>query len=311
MDLFHRKEVSFETTEIKKRLKSCLKAEKCTLEELVRFLKENYGATPPIHFTNLNMLHSAIDCVPAVGRTITLQYYRNLGKNQFRITDGDTTFCYEFENTKGMELVGKIIHAENGRVIRAKYHQHDCTYKMYSDYYSNEYGVRLYITDIKSTTDGEVCSVKSYTDKIESYLTESKEFDAISVYNSVCTLTGFNHMDIDNVHIKCNLKNEAQALTITEIEVDFGHITLCEAVKGKRTYRVSMGEDIWSWEFTDADECINFEFTHDRTISPEEVKNKIETEVREEGGYEINPEILDKMLSEITQTISELLEMMN
>lgn len=310
MDLFRRKEYSLETPEIKKWLKSWLKAEKWSIKELVQFLQENCNLEAPISFQNFDAIHSTIDCVPATGKTITLQYYRKLPQNQVRIIADDITHCYYLGISPNVQLAGKIAKLHSGSTIYAKYRYHDYTYKVYEDDLDTEYRIRLFITDPEGAKDDQSHRIMAYTDKIESYLVNAKETDAVSIYHQVCGLFDFDYKEIDNIHLTYNQKEEIEGLTITEVEVEYGRIVSCEAHNGKKTYKVSLGDETWSWEYADSEHSIAFEFTQEKISSTEQAREEIETDVREKGGYEINPEILDNVLSEITQAISKLLEIM-
>lgn len=311
MDLFHRKEYSFETPEIKKWLKSWLKAEKWSIKELVQFLQANCKVEAPISFQNYDVLHFKVDCVPATGKPITLQYRIKLPQNQVRIIDGDITHCYYLGISPNVHLAGKITKVRGKDTVYAKYRYYDYTYKAYDDQLDNEYHIRLYITDPEKFRSEQSHRIISYTDRIEAYLLNASETDAVSIYHRVCGLIDFDYKEIDNFHVTYNPREETKELTITEIEVEYGRITSCEAHNGKKTYRVSFSDEMWSWEYIDSEHSIAFEFTQDRVNSAEQAMKEIETDIREDAGYEINPETLDNVLSEITQAISKLLEIMS
>lgn len=310
MDLFRRKEYSFETPEIKKWLKSWLKTEKWSIEELLQFLQESCNMEAPISFQNYDIIHSEVDCIPATGKPITLQYCVKLPQNQVRIIDGDITHCYYLGISPNVQLAGKIAKAQGGSTIYAKYRYHDYTYKVYDDDLDSEYYIRLFITDPNGFRNDTSHRIVAYTDRIETYLGNAREKDAVSIYHQVCELIGFDHKEIDNIHVTYNPREEIKELTITEIEVEYGRIVSCEAHNGKKTYKVSLGDETWSWEYMDSEHSIAFEFTQEKINSTEQAREEIETDVREKGGYEINPEILDNVLSEITQAISKLLGIM-
>lgn len=311
MDLFRRKEYNFETPEIKKWLKSWLKAEKWSMEELVQFLQKNCNLETPIRFQNYDVIHSKIDCISATGKPIILQYYRKIPQNQVRITDGDITRCYDLETLPNIRLAGKITKVRGKDTIYAKYRFCDYTYKVYNDELDDEYRIRLFITDPEKLMSEKSHRIMPYTDGIEEYLVNARETDAVAIYHRVCGLIGFDYKEIDNIHVIYNPREESKELTITEIEVKYGRIISCEAHNGKKTYRVSFNNETWSWEYIDSENFIDFEFTQDRINNIEQAKEEIEEDVRENGDCEINPETLDDVLSEITQTISKLLEIMN
>lgn len=311
MDLFRRKEYSIETPDIKKWLKGWLKTEKWSIKDVARFLHENYELELPIHFANHDAIHSAVDCIPATGNPVTLQYYRKMPQNQMRVILDGTTYCYILKIAPQAELAGKAVKVAGGNTIRAKYRIHDYTYKMYDDDFDSDYRVRMFITDSEKLRENPDHKIITYTDSIETYLLNCKEQDAISIYHRVCELIGFDYREIDNIHITYNLPKgfTDEEITVTEIEVEYGKIISCEAYKGKKRYKVTLNDELWSWEYVNPDQSIYFEFTQERISSTEEAKKEIETDVREEKG-EINPETLDNVLSEITQTISSLLEIM-
>ena len=147
MDLFRRKEYSFETPEIKKWLKGWLKTEKWSITDVVHFLQVNYNLEMPIHFANYDVLHATVDCIPVTSNPVVLQYYRKLPRDQVRIIVGDTTYCYNLGTKPNATLVGRVIKKADGSSIHAKYRSHDYTYKMYDDNLASEYRIRLFITD--------------------------------------------------------------------------------------------------------------------------------------------------------------------
>lgn len=312
MDLFRRKEYSFETPEIKKWLKGWLKTECWSITAVVHFLQVNYKLETPIHFANYDVLHATVDCIPATGNPVILQYYRKLPRDQVRIIVGDTTYCYNLGIEPKVTLVGKVTKKADGSSVHAKYRLHDYTYKMYDDDFVGDYRVRLFITDSEEFREDPDHKIINYTDSIEAYLLDCKEKDAVSIYRKVCGLIGFDYREIDNIHVTYNLPEEviAKEMTITEIEVEYGKIISCEAYKGKKRYKTTLSDELWSWEYADHEQSIHFEFTQRRVDSTEEVQREIETDVRGEQGYEMNPETLDNVLSEIIQTISKLLEIM-
>lgn len=310
MDLFRRKEYSFETPEIRKWLKSWLKDEKWPIRELMQFLQKNYELETPIYFANYNALHSSVDCISANGKSITMQYYQGFPRPQVRITAGDVIKCYNLEIWPYTSLVGKITKKNGGNTLRAKYREHDYTYKMYDNEFYGEYRLRLFITDSVELSDDATHRIITYTDRLEEYLIDCNPTDALSVYKQVCELIDFDYKEIDNIHITYNAKEEIKELTITEIEVEYSRIVSCEAHIGKKIYKVSLNSETWSWEYIDCEHSISFESIQDRINSAEQAREEIESDVREEGRDEINPETLDSILSEITQTISKLLEVM-
>lgn len=312
MDLFRRKEYSFETPEIQKWLKGWLKTEKWSITDVVHFLQVNYNLEMPIHFANYDVLHATVDCIPVTGNPVVLQYYRKLPRDQVRIIVGDTTYCYNLGTKPNATLVGRVIKKADGSSIHAKYRSHDYTYKMYDDNLASEYRIRLFITDSEEFRENPDHQIIKYTDSIEACLLNCKEKDAVSVYQRVCEIIGFDYREIDNIHVTYNLPEGviATEMTITEIEVEHGKIISCEAYKGKKRYKTTLSDELWSWEYVDPEQSIHFEFTQERVDNTEEAQREIETDVRGEQGYEINPETLDNVLSEITQTISKLLEIM-